>query len=329
MSLPDRMTAAYIESTGSADDIRIGSLPVAHPNATEVLVRMEAGEVNHVDLFVRSGAFPTALTFPFVIGRDLVGTVVAVGDAVEAFGPGDRVWSNSLGHDGRQGTFAEYVAAPADRVYRLPDGIAPAEAAPVLHAAGTAYIGLVLQAQLRPGEIVVVGSASGAVGTAIVQFATAMGARVIAGASSGDSTWVAECGAAVVIDKHAPDFHDQVARAAGHGVDVWWDPSGDDDFERSVPLLAHGARVIVMAGMQATPRLPVGQLYTRDASVLGFAISNASAADLAEAAVAINHMLATGGLRGRVGATFHLAEAAAAHRALEAGGVRGRILILP
>lgn len=70
-------------------------------------------------------------------------------------------------------------------------------------------------------------------------------------------------------------------------------------------------------------------LHPRDASVLGFAISNASVADLADAAVAINHMLATGDLRGRVGATFHLAEAAAAHRALEAGGVRGRILILP
>jgi len=329
VDLPDQMSAAFIEAIGGVENIRIGQLPVPGPAATEVLVRMEASEVNHVDLFVRSGAFPTPLPFPFVIGRDLVGTVAAVGEAVEEFNLGDRVWSNSLGHDGRQGTFSEYVAAPAERLYRLPEGVDPAEAAPVLHAAGTAYIGLVREARLRPGETIVVGSASGAVGTAIVQLAAAMGARVIAGASTGDEQWVADCGAETVIDKHAGDFHRQVDRAAPGGVDVWWDPSGSYDFDRSVPLLAQGARVIAMAGMQAAPRLPLGQLYTRDASVLGFAISNASAADLAEAAVAINRMLATGRLRGRVGATFHLAEATEAHRALEAGGVRGRILILP
>ena len=329
MNRPEHMRAAFIDALGEAGSIRVGDLPVPEPAATEVLVRMEASEVNHVDLFVRSGAFPTPLPFPFVIGRDLVGTVVAVGEAVEAFGPGDRVWSNSLGHDGRQGTFSEYVAAPVERLYRLPDGIDPAEAAAVLHAAGTAYIGLVREARLRLGETIVVGSASGAVGTAIVQFAAAMGARVIAGASTGDDQWVADCGAATVIDTHAADFHRQVERAAPGGVDVWWDPSGSYDFDRSVPLLAQGARVIAMAGMQAAPRLPLGQLYTRDASVLGFAISNASAADLAEAAQAINRMLAIGRLRGRIGATFHLAEAAEAHRALEGGGVRGRILILP
>lgn len=179
------------------------------------------------------------------------------------------------------------------------------------------------------GETIVVGSASGAVGTAIVRLAAVMGARVIAGASTGDEHWVSDCGADLVIDKHAPDYYMQVERAAPRGVDVWWDASGDDDFEKSVPLLAHGARVIVMAGMQSSPRVPINQLYTRDASVLGFAISNASAADLAEAAKVINQMLATGRLKGRVGATFHLAEAADAHRALEAGGVYGRLLIVP
>ena len=329
MTRPKQMKAAYIEATGGVGNIRVGDLPVPEPGATEVLIRMEASEVNHVDLFVRSGAFPTALTFPFVIGRDLVGTVVSVGEAIDEFRVGDRVWSNSLGHGGRQGSFAEFVTAPADRVYRLPEGIDPAEAAPVLHSAGTAHIGLVREARLRPGENIVVGSASGAVGTAIVELAATMGARVIAGASTGDEAWVAERGADIVIDKHAEDFYDQVGRAAPDGVDVWWDPNGHDDFDRSVPLLAHGARVVVMAGMQSSPRVPIGQLYTREASVLGFAISNASAADLAEAATTINHMLAARRLKARIGASFHLAEAAEAHRMLEAGGVRGRILILP
>src|SRR5699024_10963771 len=230
MNRPEHMSAAFIDAPGGVENIRVGDLPVPEPGATEILVRMEASEVNHVDLFVRSGAFPTPLPFPFVIGRDLVGTVVAVGEAAQQFSPGDRVWSNSLGHDGRQGTFSEYVAAPVERLYRLPDGIDPAEAAPVLHAAGTAWIGLVREARLRPGETIVVGSASGAVGTAIVQPAAAMGARVIAGASTGDEEWVADCGAATVIDKHAGDFHRQVDRAAPGGVDVWSDASGSYDF---------------------------------------------------------------------------------------------------
>lgn len=328
MPTPQQMLAAYIEAPGGVENIQVGYLPVPQPQAREVLVRMEASEVNHVDLFVRSGAFLTAMSLPFIIGRDLVGTVVAVGAAVEEFSVGDRVWSNSLGHNGPQGSFAEYVIAPVDRVYPLPDSIDPVAAAPVLHAAGTAHIGLVREARLQPGETVVVPSASGAVGTAIVQLAATMGAYVIAGASTGDKHWVRECGADVVIDKH-DGFFAQVNRCAPRGVDVMWDPNGGDDFEHMVPLLARGARVIVMAGMVSSPRVPIGQLYTRDASVRGFVISNASAADLAAAATTINHLLATDRLKARVGATFHLAEAAEAHRVLEAGEVHGRILILP
>ena len=253
---------------------------------------------------------------------------MAVGDAVEQFKEGDSVWANSLGHEGRQGTFAEYVVAPADRVYPLPDGVEPAEAAAILHAAGTAHIGLVREARLQPGETIVVGSASGAVGSAIVELASTMGAFVIAGASTGDEEWVAERGANVVLDKH-DNFVERVEKLAPKGIDVWWDPNGGEDFGRVIPLLAPRARMIVMAGMQAEPQVPIGQLYTRDASIHGFAISNASVSDLAQAAVTINHMLAMGTLKARIGATFRLSEASKAHRAIESGKIHGRILVLP
>ena len=328
MSESDLMKAAYIEQPGGADAIKFGDLPVPHPHATDVVIQMEASEVNHVDTFVRSGAFSTPLTFPFIIGRDIVGTIVAVGDAVEQFKEGDRVWANSLGHEGRQGTFAEYVVAPADRVYPLPDGVEPAEAAAILHAAGTAHIGLVREARLHPGETIVVGSASGAVGSAIVELASTMGAFVIAGASTDDEELVAERGANVVLDKH-DNFVKRVEKLAPKGIDVWWDPNGGENFGRVIPLLAPRARMIVMAGMQAEPQVPIGQLYTRDASIHGFAISNASVSDLAQAAVTINHMLAMGTLKARIGATFRLSEASKAHRAIESGKIHGRILVLP
>src|SRR5699024_6949473 len=182
---------------------------------------------------------------------------------------GDRVWANSLGHEGRQGTFAEYVIAPADRVYPLPDGVKPAEAAPVLHAAGTAHIGLVREARLHPGETIVVGSASGAVGSAIVALASTMGAFVIAGASTDDEEWVAERGANVVLERH-DSLVERVEERAPKGSDEWWDPNGREGFGRGIPVLSPQARMTVRAGTQAEPRVPIGKLYTRDASIHGF-----------------------------------------------------------
>jgi NADPH:quinone reductase-like Zn-dependent oxidoreductase len=290
---------------------------------------VQSSTVNHVDLFVRSGAYRTRTPFPFVIGRDVVGTVVAAGRGVEEFVPGDQVWCNSLGHAGRQGAFAEYAVAPVDRVYPLPAGVEPDAAAPVLHAAATACLGLFREACLTVGETVFIGSAGGAVGSAAVQLAAAAGAHVIATASQNDTQWCSELGAAVVIAKEAGDVYDQVRAAAPAGIDVWWDNSRHHDLERTLPLLRQGGRVIVAAGLEASPVLPIGQLYVRDASLRGFAISNASTTDLAAAAEVINSQLASGSLRVRVGATYDLVDAARAHAAMEAGSVHGKLLIRP
>jgi hypothetical protein len=103
------MRAAYVTELGAADAIRVGELPVPAAGPTDVLVRVEVVAVNPVDTMVRSGAYPTPTPFPFVIGRDLVGTVAVAAPGAAGFAPGDRVWCNSLGHGGRQGSFAEYA----------------------------------------------------------------------------------------------------------------------------------------------------------------------------------------------------------------------------
>lgn len=326
------MRAAYIESTGPADRIRVGELPVPRPGPTDVLVRMEASAVNHVDLFVRSGVYPTLTPFPFVIGRDLVGTVVGAGSGAGAFTAGDRVWCNSLGYGGRQGAFAEYAVVSADRLYPLPGGVDPLAAAPVLHTGATAYLGLVREAALGPGETVFVAGAAGGVGSAVVQLATAMGARVVATCSPRDAAWCADCGADLVLDYHRDDLYARVREAAPGGIDVWWDNSGQNDFAGFLPLMATGGRAVVLSGLGAgsAPTLPVGTMYTKDVSVRGFAISNATVSDLAGAADVVGGRLAAGRLRARVGATFGLDEAAAAHRAMESGSVGGRrIVVVP
>lgn len=325
---PATMQAAFIRETGGADKIEFGELPVPPLGPTDVLVRMEASEVNHVDLFVRSGAFPTPTPFPFVIGRDLVGTVMAAGLGAPDFSPGDRVWSNSLGHAGRQGAFAEYAVVSAERLYPLPSNVESAEAAAVLHGAATAHIGLVREAGLAAGETLLVEGAAGGVGSAVVQIATAMGARVIATASPQDADWCRRCGAEVVLDYHRDDLYRQVRNAAPEGVNVWWDCSGRHDFTHCLPLLALGGRAVIMAGLkEAAPRLPVGAMYTREVTLHGFAISNAGVSDLARAARVINRLLSEGRLKGRIGATYSLTQAAAAHEAMASGAVRGRVVV--
>jgi NADPH:quinone reductase-like Zn-dependent oxidoreductase len=323
------MRAAYLRATGGPDVIEVGSLPVPALGPADVLVRFAASEVNHVDAFVRSGAYPTPLPLPFVIGRDLVGVAAGRGAGVRRFEIGDRVWCNSLGHGGRQGSFAEYSAVDVDRLYPLPDGVDPVDAAAVLHGAGTAWLGLVREARVRPGEIVLIGGGAGAVGGAALQLGAAMGARVLATCSARDAAWCRNHGADVVIDYRADDLAERVRRAAPNGIDVWWDTSGHNDLAGWVTLLRQGGRVVMSAGLGATAALPVGALYTNGASVRGFVISNASAGDLADAAVTINHLLSTGRLAGRIGAMFQLGQAAQAHAAMESGEVRGRIVVLP
>src|SRR5699024_3366852 len=174
------MQAAFIRSTGDVEQIEIDELPIPEAGPTAALGRMVASAVNHGGLFVRLGACPSPLPYSFVIGRELVGTVAATGSGVAGFKEGDTVWTNSLGYDGRQGSFAEYAVVSADRLYHLPESVTPEQAAPVLHTAATAYLGLVREAQLRQGETIHVAGDAGGVGSSVILLGVAMGANVIA-----------------------------------------------------------------------------------------------------------------------------------------------------
>ncbi|MET8243811.1 NADPH:quinone reductase [Streptomyces sp. NPDC005202] len=319
------MRAAYVERLGPPDLIRWGELPAPEPGPGEVLVDVLATTVNPVDTFVRSGLFRTPLRFPFVIGRDLVGTVAAPGSG---FAVGETVWCNSLGHGGRQGAAAEQAAVPADRLYRLPPGVPPDEVVAVLHPAATAHLALFTHGGLRPGETVLVGGAAGNVGGALVELAARAGARVLATAAPREHAHVRSLGAAEVVDYRAPDLAARLAALAPSGVDVHVDTSGHNDLRSAVGLLAHRGRVVLLAGARDEPTLPVGPLYMKDGSLRGFAISHATAAELAEAAERINELLAAGALRPRAVEYHPLSAAAEMHRRMEQGELHGRRVVL-
>jgi NADPH:quinone reductase-like Zn-dependent oxidoreductase len=318
--------AAYITEFGTPAVIRYGALPVPAIGPTDVMIRTEAVAVNSVDCLIRAGVYRTPTPFPFVVGRDVAGVVAAAGPGAAGFAVGDRVWSNSLGHDGRQGSFSDHVVVAADRCYHLPDGVSADAAVAVFHPAATAHLALFRHGGVQLGETVFVGGGGGNVGRAAIELAAAAGARVVASARPEDFDGCAALGAAAVVDYR--DGPAAVAKAAPRGVDVYLETSGKHDFAAALDLLAQGGRIVLMAGTAQVP-LPVSALYRRDARLLGFVISDASVADLAAAAALINQRLATGGLRPRISSTMRLADTAEAHRLVADGAVRGRIVLHP
>ncbi len=323
------MRAAFIREPGPPEAIQVGELPVPQPGPTDVLVRVRAVALDPVDALIRSGRYRTPIPFPFVIGRDLVGSVAQVGSGALPFQEGELVWCNSLGHEGRQGAFAEYAVVPADRLYRVPEGVDPEEVVAVAHPAATAYLGWFVHARLRAGETVYVGGAAGNVGMAAVQMAVLAGARVIAAARDRDHARLREAGADAVVDYRDSRLADHLAGLAPGGVDVMWNTSGHQELAAIPELLAPGGRVLLTASSNPEVTLPIRALYVRDVSLLGFVLSRASVRQLAEAAVLVNRMLADGTLTTTITERVPLSEAAALHRRIEAGEVEGRILLYP
>ena len=173
------MKTAYITQTGHPDVIEYGDLPDPDPGPGQVLVRVEAVAVNPIDTYIRGGANFFELPSPYIVGCDLAGTIVEVGERVTGFQVGDRVWGSNQGIFGRQGTFAEYCAADQRWLYPTPDNVDDQDAAAIALVGLTSHLGLFRDAQLSKGETIFIHGGSGGVGSTVVQMAKAVGARVI------------------------------------------------------------------------------------------------------------------------------------------------------
>lgn len=328
------MKTAYIETPGPPEAIVFGELPKPEPADGQVLVKVSAVAVNPIDVYVRSGMIDMRIPRPYVVGCDLAGTVEAVGRGVTRFKPGDRVWGSNQGIFHRQGTFAEYAAVGAQWLYPTPESVDDRQAAACALVGITAHLGLFRRAGLRAGETVLVHGGAGGVGSCVVQMAAAAGARVIA--TAGDDEKADLCrrlGAERVVNYRTENLNAALANFAPKGVDVWFETLREQDFDLILGHMTVGGRIVVVAGRDARPTLPIGTFYTRDCSLLGFAMFNAPADAQREAAEQINGWLAEGKLRANIGRVMPLAEAAAAHRLQEentlggAGTLTGKIVL--
>ncbi|MBI1917641.1 MAG: NADPH:quinone reductase [Planctomycetes bacterium] len=331
------MRAAFIETTGSPDVIRVGELPTPKPGQGEVLVRVAASSLNPIDVYIRAGTVAMPLPKPFIPGCDLAGTVEAVGPGTRRFKAGDRVWGSNQGLLGRQGTLAEYAAVNEDWLYPTLPGVSDVQAAAAALVGITAHLGLFRDCKLQPGETVFVNGGTGGVGSMVVQMTKAIGGKVVTTVGSAEKAelcrrWGADC----VLDYKTDDISARVKECTqGKGVNVWYETQREPDFFRSVELLAPRGRMVIMAGRQAQPQFPVGPFYVKGLSLYGFAMFNATPDEQRRAAADISRWLVEKKLDVPIGRTFPLDQAAAAHRLLEentlgkAGTLFGKIVVTP
>ncbi len=317
------MKAAYIEQTGPPKRIIVGDLPQPEPSETQVLVKVGAVAVNPIDTYIRSGMYEMELPTPFIVGCDLAGTIEAVGSGTSRFKPGDRVWGSNQSLQGRQGTFAEYAAVDECWLYATPEEVPDEDAAAMAMVGITAHLGTFRNAQLKMGNTVFVNGGTGGVGSCVIQMARAIGGRVIATAGSDEKAKLCrKLGAAASVNYKTDDVSAAIKRFAPEGIDIWWETLREHDLETAIDHLAFNGQIILIAGRESRPELPIGPFYTKDCRMHGFAMFNAPHGEQRKCAAEINRWMARGRLKPNIDRVLPLEKAAAAHKLQEDNTLR-------
>ena len=327
MSGERTMLAVRVREPGGPEALRPERVPVPEPGPGEALVRIKATGLNFIEVYQRTGLYPVPL--PATLGGEGAGEVVAVGPGVEEVRAGDRVaWAGGLG------AYAEYAAVPAARLVPLPAEVSTRLGAAVMLQGLTAHYLATSTCPLRAGDRCLVHAAAGGVGLLLVQIAKRRGAHVIGTAGSEEKAELARAaGADEVIVYTREDFAAGVRRlTGGSGVQVVYDSVGRTTFLAGLDVLAPRG-TMVLFGQSSGPVAPFDpQLLNQKGSLfltrptLGHYV--ATREELLRRAGDLFAWIAAGELSVRVGAEFALADAAEAHRALEARRTTGKVLLL-
>ncbi|MEG0965193.1 MAG: NADPH:quinone oxidoreductase family protein [Pseudomonas sp.] len=307
------MKAVLCKALGPAQDLVLEEVASPVPKKNEILLDVHAAGVNFPDTLIIEGKYQFQPPLPFSPGGEAAGIVSAVGEKVSAFKVGDRVMALT-----GWGSFAEQVAVPAYNVLPIPEHMDFTQAAAFGMTYGTSMHALAQRGQLKAGETLLVLGASGGVGLAAVEIGKAMGARVIAAASSAEKLAVAKAaGADELINYSEHSLKDEIKRlTGGNGADVIYDPVGGDLFDQAVRGIAWNGRLLVVGFASGRiPELPVNLALLKGAAVLGVfwgAFAQRQPADNAANFEQLFAWFAEGKLKPLVSQTFPLAEAGAA-----------------
>jgi NADPH2:quinone reductase len=322
------MKAIRVQHTGGPEVMELVEVPVPQAKSGEAVVKVSVAGLNSIDGHFRDGSLRTPL--PFIPGQEGSGVVSSAGSNVQTVKVGDRVaWSGALG------SYAEYVAASADSLVPVPRTVTDQQAAAAMMHGLTAHYLVNDAHKLKPGETALVHAAAGGVGLLLVQMARMIGARVIGTASSQEKADLARsAGADEVIVFTEQDFDAEVKRlTGGKGVDVVYDGVGKATFEKNLNVMRLRG-MLVLYGMSSGPVPPVdpaklsekGSLYMARTTLAHF---TATREELRARSGALFEMIANGKLKLRIAKTYSLAEAAQAHRDMEARKIAGKLLLIP
>ena len=300
--------------------------PDVHPEG--VIVDVRASALNFPDVLMVQGKYQSQPPFPFSPGGELSGVISAVGDKVEGWQVGDAVFAG-VGHGG----FAERVSVPASRLRRKPSALSFAQASGISTTYGTSYYALKQRANLAAGENLLVLGAAGGVGLAAVELGRAMGARVIAAASSEAKLAVArEAGAHELIDYSDGELKEKVkALTDGKGADVIYDPVGGPLFNQCLRCINWYGRILVVGFVGGDiPQVPTNLVLLKSCQVVGVfygAFTERDKAGAEENFAEIMAMCESGELKPLVGKEYDLAEYADALNCLDQRQAIGKVVV--
>ena len=260
------MRAVLCHAWGEVEGLRLGDAPPPIPAEGEVVLAVRAAGINYADALMVAGRYQTKPPLPFSPGLEAAGIVAACGDGVTRFRPGDRVMA-ILAHGG----LAELAVAPEAETFAIPDRMSFEEAGAFPIAYISSHVALRWQARLEPGETLLVLGAAGGVGLTAVEIGKAMGARVIAAASTAEKLAVAqEHGADELVNYATEKLTDRVmALTDGKGADVCFDPVGGELFDAALSSLGWGGRILLIGFVAGVPQIPANRLLVKHRAALG------------------------------------------------------------
>ncbi|AWN23649.1 NADPH:quinone oxidoreductase [Deinococcus irradiatisoli] len=324
------MKAIQCTHLGPPDDLELATLPDLVAGPGEVVIEVHAAPLNFPDVLMIQGKYQLRPELPFIPGAEVAGLVTAVGEGVSHLQVGDRVASFV-----QLGGFAEQVKAPASATFPLPDGLDFAEGAALPLAYGTSAHALLDRAELKPGQTLLVLGAAGGVGLAAVQIAKALGARVIAAASSDEKLELCrQSGADDTINYAAEDLRARLkALTGGQGPDVIYDPVGGSLAEPAFRSIAWGGKYLVVGFAEGDiPALPLNLPLLKGASVMGVFWGEFARRDPKKNFANLRQLLGwmqEGKIRPHISARYPLADVPQALKDMAGRKVTGKAVIEP
>jgi putative PIG3 family NAD(P)H quinone oxidoreductase len=323
------MRAITVPTPGDADALVLADVPTPEIAPDEVLVQVAAAGVNRADLLQRQGFYPPPPGASAYPGLEVSGTVAALGAAVTGWAVGDEVCALLSG-----GGYADLVAVPARQLLPVPDGVSLVDAAALPEVVSTVWSNVFMTANLQPGQTLLVHGGSSGIGTMAIQLASAIGARIAVTAGTGDKLKACQrLGAEILINYREQDFVEVLAEATqGAGADVILDNIGAKYLARNVSALAVNGRLVII-GMQGGVKaeLNIAALLQKCAAVIATSLRGRPADERATIVSAVREhvwpLIESGQVKPVVHRTFTLAQAADAHRELEAGTNVGKVLL--